>query len=231
MGTHSSKKTDKSTYNKLLPRADGPHRIIGFQRDTLTINENDVPKTISMDRATPAPSRNTNASVGKGRNTVEGKRAIIRNEYQAPKGDVAESEQYDTDKRPTKPTPTAIENIDAHQPRESKDLHASDENKEQRPLERIETQGTHSGKPVTRWINVNKDDVDTREYAVQRIVRHTEKDGRTHYVVQWQGCTSKDDTVEPQEHLPDHYITQYWWRICKLMTTAQTRPSVYNDKV
>lgn len=69
---NSSKTTNKSTFNKWMPRADGPFRKISVQQRTLTRDESGVPNIIWRDRATPAPSNSTNASLGKERNDSGG---------------------------------------------------------------------------------------------------------------------------------------------------------------
>lgn len=56
---------------------------------------------------------------------------------------------------------------------------------------------------------VNKAEHCTREYAIERVVRHTERKGTTHYVVGRYGCTSRNYTVEPPEHLKDRFIARF----------------------
>lgn len=51
----------------------------------------------------------------------------MENEYQAPRGKVAESELFDTDERNTHPAPVMRKTIDVHEPRESNDPNFKDE--------------------------------------------------------------------------------------------------------
>lgn len=69
--TKNSKTTDRTTKNKLLLGAEGPYHIISGQNLNLSIDDNAVPNTISIDRAAPAPPDNTIASVGEGQNASE----------------------------------------------------------------------------------------------------------------------------------------------------------------
>lgn len=65
--------------------------------------------------------------------------------------------------------PPRVERNDAHPPREPSDLDVKDKDIRQ-GLEETETPDN----------TVNEDDHDPREYAVEGIVHHTERDGRTH---------------------------------------------------
>lgn len=92
-----------------------------------------------------------------------------------PKDEVAEIERCDNDDKNTHPAPAVSENIDANKLRESRDP------------------------------DVNDDDDDTIEYAVGGIVKHTQRNRRTHYLVRLYEYASKHDTVEPPEHVTDHF--------------------------
>lgn len=119
----------------------------------MTIDEDGEADRISINQATPAPSNNTSANVGDGRIAIEGERASIQNEYQAPEGEVSDSERCDTDVTSTHSTPTASKNVDAHELSDSKDL------------------------------EINDDEDDKREHAIDRIVGHMQTNEKTHYVV------------------------------------------------
>lgn len=56
---------DKLICNRLIPIADGSFCITSVEQHTLTIEENGVVNSISIDRATHAACNNTNASIGK----------------------------------------------------------------------------------------------------------------------------------------------------------------------
>lgn len=105
---------DKHTYNKLLARADGPYRIIIIRQHTLNIDDNGVWNAIYVDRATPAPSHNTNADVSEKREAIGGEKAMIENEFKTFEGNVAESESYHIDDRNRHPTPAAMEHPPDH---------------------------------------------------------------------------------------------------------------------
>lgn len=62
---NSSLKSDKLPYNKLVPRVDGPIRIVTIQDHTLTSDENGLPEIVSVDRAAPHPPTKSNVIVGK----------------------------------------------------------------------------------------------------------------------------------------------------------------------
>lgn len=83
----------------LKPRAGGPFRAITVPQHTLTIDENGVANTLSIDRATHAPSENTNASVGGEEIAIKGEEITVNNEQQALEGKIAKSERYGTDDR------------------------------------------------------------------------------------------------------------------------------------
>ena len=67
------------------------------------------------------------------------------------------------------------------------------------------------------------DDDRKNEYVVDKIVRHVDDEGDTKYVVRWYGYGADEDTVEPAEHLPRHFIDRYWKRVGR-QTTAKTKP-------
>lgn len=67
----------------------------------------------------------------------------------------------------------------------------------------------------------------TMEYAVERIVGLTEKNGKLHFIVRWYGYKSTDNTGLPPEDLPSHLVTRYWRRIRQLPLTAQTSQSKF----
>lgn len=60
------------------------------------MEEKGVPKTFSMDLATPTPSNNTNGGRGYEINAIEGEEEIIWNEPQALEDEVAERERFAT---------------------------------------------------------------------------------------------------------------------------------------
>lgn len=61
--TNNLKAAKKATHNMLMPRADGLYRDINVHHHTLTIDDNDVPNTITIYRAATALSSNRKASV------------------------------------------------------------------------------------------------------------------------------------------------------------------------
>lgn len=97
----------KLTCNKFLPNKDGPYRILSVQHYKLTIDNYGVQNKISIDRATPASSRNLNANVGDERSSIKGQREILEKEYQAPEGKLAERERFETKERNAHPTSTS----------------------------------------------------------------------------------------------------------------------------
>lgn len=84
VGMNSSKTTYLPRYNKLLQRADGPYRTISVQHQKMTMEENGVLNTKTINRAALAPSYNTNANVCSGRTATGCERTVIENKYQTP---------------------------------------------------------------------------------------------------------------------------------------------------
>lgn len=81
MKTSSSNTSNKPTYCKVLSRTGGPYRINCIQQHTLTLEENGVLNTISVDRAAHAPSGNTNVNVIEWRATNKGVNAVKENQH------------------------------------------------------------------------------------------------------------------------------------------------------
>lgn len=52
-------------------------------------------------------------------------------------------------------------------------------------------------------------------------MRHVGRDEDVQYVVQWNGYTPGDKTLELPEHIPDHFITGYWCQIKKCEAVRQ----------
>jgi DNA polymerase III epsilon subunit-like protein len=52
-------------------------------------------------------------------------------------------------------------------------------------------------------------------YEVERIVRHECKKGEYTYVVKWAGWESKDNTIEPEEHLITNMLLPAYWKAKK----------------
>lgn len=165
-----------------MPRVDRPFCIIGVQKHTQTINENAVPNTLSIDRATPTPSHNMDVCMGENENTIEGEGVTIENEHEAPEGDAAERKVCHTDHRHAHRTSVASKNIDALQPRKLKDPEVNDGNDKQPTLEQIRPQERNLGKPVRRSNDAKGDEVETRDIAVEWIVWHKQNNGCTDYI-------------------------------------------------
>lgn len=66
--------------------------------------------------------------------------------------------------------------------------------------------GEESAKPTT---NHQHDGTDP-EYIVDCIVKHMGSRTNIRYVVQWYDYGAEDNTEEPPENLPQHFITRYW---------------------
>lgn len=128
MSPSSLRTTDKPTYNKLTPKADGSFYLIPAQQHTMTINDSSVKKKVLMDQAPPAPFNNMYLNVGKERNAITGERVAVEIYHQAPKGKVKESERCETDDKSTHQMPVASGNNDAGPPREQRDLDFCEEN-------------------------------------------------------------------------------------------------------
>lgn len=92
-------------------------------------------------------------------------------------------------------------------------------------------QRLHSTKTIIRRNNFkyNSDEVEIREYAEERIVEHTQKNGKTQYVVRCYGYTIKDNTMEPLEHLVDQSIVRFVEALANGQK-SQTRRLVNNDQ-
>lgn len=70
--------------------------------------------------------------------------------------------------------------------------------------------------PKENSINGGKENHDL--YAVDKIIRHTDKGSSIKYFVRWYGYSKADDTAEPLYHIPQHFIDAYWRRIAKKKT-------------
>lgn len=119
----------------------------------LAIDENSVPNALSVDWATSAPSHISNAYVSDKRDAFGGERAVVENVHQAPAGEVAETERCDNGDTNTDQMPVPSENINAHKPVSPKNL------------------------------DLNEDELDTREETDERIVGHMQRNGRWHNVI------------------------------------------------
>jgi len=64
-------------------------------------------------------------------------------------------------------------------------------------------------------------DMETGEYAVDRIVDHERGKDGIRYQVRWYGFGPTEDTLEPAHHLPSHFITRYWKRRRRRRRTLQ----------
>lgn len=62
--------------------------------------------------------------------------------------------------------------------------------------------------------NLDASATTTAEYTVERVIAHRTTPGRRdkQYRVRWYGFSAKDDTYEPAEHIPAHFIARYWKR-------------------
>lgn len=74
-------------------------------------------------------------------------------------------------------------------------------------------------------LTVNDDEFNTKEYALERIVGHTQRNSKTTYFIRWYEYVCKEDTVDLPELLPDHLITRFWCRIGKRTTVANAHRS------
>lgn len=81
VSTDNSKTTYRRTENNLLRISYEPYCIVGDQMHIRNIDENGVPNTMSINRAMPESSSNTNARVGRKPSAIEGKSAITENAH------------------------------------------------------------------------------------------------------------------------------------------------------
>lgn len=63
--------------------------------------------------------------------------------------------------------------------------------------------------------NVNEDELEVRESAIEQIAGHTRKNGLTHYIVRCYRHTCSNDTVEPPENFLDQIIERYCRQIAE----------------
>lgn len=115
MGTNDSETTDKRKYCKPLPWANGPYFIFIVQQHALTIDENSVPDTTFINRATVASSSRTNGNDADEQNAMEEKNETVTDNSQAPESEVGQRERCDTDNTYIHLTHTGKEKIDALQ--------------------------------------------------------------------------------------------------------------------
>lgn len=124
---------------------------------------------------------------------------------------------------PKHPEPTASKKIDTHQTCKSKDPDVNDKNIEQQTLRQIEPQKGRSGKPVYPSNNVKSDNIHPSKHSVELIVGHTQKLGKTNYIVRWYKFTSRAKMKEP----PD--LGDSWKRsLCEPPIRKPDRSSVLN---
>lgn len=55
---------------------------------------------------------------------------------------------------------------------------------------------------------VRDNDIQRDEYVFERIVRHIGEGNNLHYMVHWYGYGLKGDTVEPADHISQHFIAR-----------------------
>ena len=75
-------------------------------------------------------------------------------------------------------------------------------------------------KPTSNQVDQQEDNAEKqdttddapREYVVEKIMNHRGKPDRRQYRVRWYGFDSADETWEPSEHIPEHFINGYWRR-------------------
>lgn len=77
----------------------------------------------------------------------------------------------------------------------------------------------------TRDADVIENEVDIKQYALDRIVGRTQRNERLQYVVRSNGHVSKDARGKHSEHLHHHVIARYLQRIGKKTTTANVQAS------
>lgn len=65
------------------------------------------------------------------------------------------------------------------------------------------------------------------QYAVEQIACHVTTKTGPRYVIRCYGYSSRDDNIEPPEHLPKHFVDTYWR--CSKRQSAPTKRSKDND--
>ena len=121
---------------KLLPRSTGPYEVTKTTGDTVTIKQDGLLNTVSIDRVALAPAPAT--------------RETTRTVTADPEGPFAE-QQVEEDEEPI-----AV------------------------------------------------------EFAIDQVVGHEFTPDGMKYKVRWYGWTAKDDTMEPEAHIPYNFVKRYW---------------------
>jgi len=181
--TNESEQLANANRYKLMFKKTGPYRIVAVQSHTVTLDEDGINNTVSMDRISrasrPPPAERPSETADANSN--------IDN-----LGANAPSEEMSTSNAPVE-TPDDVD--DGTIPSTSSQLNSP------APPEEVAPDVEPTNTPTEQ-----------REYVVDRIISHEGKGRNKKYVVRWYGYAPEHDTVEPPENLPQHFIRRYWRR-------------------
>lgn len=69
-----------------------------------------------------------------------------------------------------------------------------------------------------------------QEFVVERIMDHRdEPDGKRLYKVRWFGYDKHNDTFEPEQNIPTHFVIRYWNRVNKRSAARSNQTTTEND--
>lgn len=188
----SAENIETSTYNKLQQRMTRPFCIMSVQPHTITVDENEISNTISIDRIAHAPTVNTNDTTAQTN--------AHQSEESSPFSNSAESaSELDQALKqrviPVKP------NYEEQPPETPQQQHIAT-----RLLSNTSPDNTESqpDKPKETAHNARN------EYVIDNVIQHIGNRRNVKYVVRWYEYKPADGTVEPPGHIPQHFITRYW---------------------
>lgn len=83
----------------------------------------------------------------------------------------------------------------------------------------IKAQTQNQPADATTASDVDSDEEHANDFIVDKIVDASKAGSEWSYRIRWYGFPPNEDTWEPSQHIPDHFITAYWKR-----QEAKTRP-------
>ena len=189
--------TDVGRNHKLESLVQGPYRVVENAGNTFRLRIGEETVRVSSDRVTPAPSR-VNDPVG----DKTSERIITT----APRQEV---EPEEPESPPDLTSPDGI----LTPPTEGPPPGGLTPGKEKPPRVKRRVRFTlPEATPVPPRDKAPSNNASAQEYVVDKIVDAVDGfgDGSLVYRVRWLGYDPSEDTWEPEEHLPAHFIRRYW---------------------
>ena len=190
--------TDVGRNHKLESLVQGPYRVVENAGNTFRLRIGEETVRVSSDRVTRAPSR--------GKDPVGDKTSSERIITTAPR---QEAEQEEPESPPDLTSPDGI----LPPPTEGLPPVGLTPGKEKPPRVKRRVRFTlPEATPVPPRDKEPSNNASAQEYVVDKIVDAVDGfgDGSLVYRVRWLGYDPSEDTWEPEEHLPAHFIRRYW---------------------